>query len=85
MSRIGEELVLALDDVRVKPAVVPWAGASPRDLTREGIRRILKAQAGKSMGDGCDTEQYDLWLSIKKAPWKYQGAPLLISLGTRSH
>ena len=32
--RIGEQYVLALDDVRLKRAVEPWEGTSPRALTK---------------------------------------------------
>jgi len=57
---------------------LPWQGRSPRALTKGHKRFILKAQAGGSMGEFVDPEQYDLWRRIKKAPWRYQGAPLLV-------
>ena len=77
-SHVGDQLVFAgFEEFLVGAARVPWAGRSPRALTRGYERFTLKAQADKSMGDGVDPEQYDLWLPIKKAPWKYQGAPLL--------
>ena len=56
---------------------LPWEGRSPRALTKGYERFTLKAQAAKSVSDFVDPEQYDLWLTMKKAPWKYQGAPLL--------
>ncbi len=60
---------------------LPWEGRSPRELT-EGYKRFtLKAQAAKSVSGPKDSDQYDLWLPMKKAPWKYQGAPLLLEIG----
>ena len=70
---ISDQLALALDDVRLK---TPWGGASPRELTAAYLRFTLKAQAAKSMSDFVDPEQCDLFAQ-KKAPWIYQGAPLL--------
>ena len=58
----------------------PWGGRSPRELTSAYTRFTLKAQADKSVSDFVDVDQYDLWLTIKKAPWIYQGAPLLKAL-----
>ena len=78
LSRVGEQLELwgFLEETGCSSRE-PWGGRSPRALTRGYKRFILKAQAAKSMGDFVDPEQYDLWLPIKKAPWIYQGAPLL--------
>jgi len=60
---------------------LPWGGQSPRVLTAAYVRFTLKAQAKKSVSEfACDENQFDLWLPVKKAPWKYQGAPLLDSL-----
>ncbi len=55
----------------------PFEGMSPRVLTAGYALGILKAQAAKSTSDFVDPEQYDLWLTMEKAPWSYQGAPLL--------
>ncbi len=76
-SRIGDQLELGLPGL-VDPARQPWGGRSPRELTAAYERFKLKAQAVKSVSDSVDPEQYDLWMSIQKAPWKYQGAPLLV-------
>ena len=57
---------------------IPWGGRSPRALTRVALGLTLKAQAVKSVSDFVDPEQFDLWLPMKKAPWNYQGAPLLL-------
>ena len=57
---------------------MPWGGQSPRALTSAYRRFSLKAQAAKSVSDFVDPEQCDLWLPIQKAPWVYQGAPLLL-------
>ncbi len=56
---------------------LPWQGRSPRALTRGFERFTLKAQAAKSTSDFVSDDQFNLWLPMKKAPWKYQGAPLL--------
>jgi len=57
----------------------PWDGRSPRALTRGPGSHIFEAQAEKSVSDFVsDENQYDLWLTIKKAPWNYQGASLLV-------
>ncbi len=74
----SDQLELALPSrVMVGDASLPWSGRSPRALTRSYERFILKAQAKKSVSDFVDPEQYDFWRRIKKAPWSYQGAPLL--------
>jgi len=50
-------------------------------LTAAYERFTLKAQADKSViANDCDENQFDLWLPVKKAPWKYQGAPSLVPL-----
>jgi len=79
-SRIGEQLVLSLDDVRLKRVVVPWDGLSPRDLTRAGLRRILTAQDG---GHEVDPRQVEMFARFGRAPIQkgrapaYAGAPSL--------
>jgi len=80
-TREGDQLELRLgEEFLVGAARLPWGGRSPRALTRGYERFILKAQAKKSVRDSVDPNQYDLWLSTKKAPWLYQGAPLLQDL-----
>jgi len=72
--------VLQLDlfeDTVVGSSKTPWEGRSPRALTRGSKMFTLKAQAAKSVSDFVDDDQFDLWLPVKKAPWEYQGAPLL--------
>ena len=77
MTRIGDQLELGLHDVG-DPSRIPWGGRSPRALTAAYERFTLKAQAEKSVRDFVsDENQFDLWLPIKKAPWIYQGAPLV--------
>lgn len=83
MSRIGDQLTLALDDVRLQRVVEPWEGRSPRELTAAYERFILKAQAVKNMGDVYDGEQFDLWLPAKKAPRVSRWAPSLLPLPRR--
>jgi len=76
-SRIGEQLVLSLDDVRLQRVSVPWSGVSPRVLTKGHEVVILKAQAAKSMGDSVSADQGDLWPEWIKGPF-YEGAPTLL-------
>ncbi len=75
------------DQLDVWPAWVegieyaPWGGRSPRGLTRVALSLIFKAQAEKNVSDVyVDPAQYDLWLTAKKAPRKYRGAPLLLEI-----
>ncbi len=78
-SREGDQLELwSREELLVGAARVPWGGRSPRALTRGYGRFILKREREKSMSDFVNDDQYDLWLPIKKAPWSYQGAPLLL-------
>ncbi len=74
----GDQLELGLgEQFLVGADRLPWSGRSPRALTQGYKRFTLKAQAAKSVSGFIDPGQYDLWLPIKKAPWAYQGAPLL--------
>ena len=56
---------------------LPWRGKSPRELTRVGLGLILKPGGVKSVSDFVDPEQLELGLPTPRAPWRYQGAPLL--------
>ena len=79
-SRVGDQLELALDDVRLQRRVAPWGGRSPRELTRAHRRFTLKAQAAKSMGDVFrDVAQLALF-ELVEGPPLYRGAPLLFEL-----
>ena len=75
----SDQLILpGIEEAVVGSLRVPWGGRSPRALTKAHERFILKTQGAKSVSDfAFDENQYDLWLTIKKAPWRYQGAPLL--------
>ena len=73
-SRVGEQLELALDDVRLK---LPWGGRSPRALTG-GSRRLFLKRKQQSVSDFVGPGQCDLF---KKAAPRYSGAPLLLPLG----
>ncbi len=78
-SRIGEQLNLFDCTVgNLRGRLDPWEGRSPRELTTAYKRFTLKTQGEKKLSGPKDSEQYDLWLPIQKAPWKYQGAPLLL-------
>ncbi len=69
------QLELDLDDVRRR---VPWGGVQPRVLTRGYAQFIFKAQAVKKTSDSVDADQLPLFPGlVRKAPWVYQGAPLL--------
>ena len=79
MSPVGDQLELGLDDVRAELVQRPWGGQSPRALTACYKRFTLKAQAAKSVSDFVsDERQYDLWLPMKKSPFVYEGASLLV-------
>ncbi len=73
------QLELALDDVRVPVARVPWSGSSPRDLTRARLALFLEQSGKKSMRD---LLQYDLFADLsmlaERAPEEYSGAPSLL-------
>ncbi len=75
LPRVGDQLELfsAKEGGFVR---VPWAGRSPRDLTRVATSVILRAQAKKCVSDLASEGQYDLW-PIVKGP-AYGGAPLLL-------
>ena len=52
--RVGDQLELRLNDVRVR---IPWGGQSPRELTKVGLARSLKADgASRVNGDASQTE-----------------------------
>ena len=56
---------------------LPWYGRAPRDFTRVALSFIFKAQAAKDERF-FDVDQLPLFPRlVKKAPWTYQGAPLL--------
>jgi len=58
---------------------VPWAGRSPRDLTRGAKLLFLRREPQKSVSDPVSPLQLEMWPSWpKNAPRKYRGAPLLI-------
>ncbi len=80
MASFGDQLMLPFEG-ELDTKRIPWGGRSPRALTRVHLGLIFKPQGGKSVSDSVDPAQYDLWLTVKKAPWKYQGAPLLQELG----
>ena len=76
-SRVGEQLELSLDDVRLK---LPWQGRCPRVLTRAYNALYSRREAKKSMGDLKDPAQGELFVSGEEAPRLYRGAPLLLPL-----
>ncbi len=83
----GEQLELSLDDVRLKQAVVPWSGQSPRELTAAYKRFRLKTQGGGRevqlflhvMGESCGGIPVR-----KKGSSNYVGASTLLPLPRRS-
>ena len=56
---------------------LPWRGQSPRGLTRVHVNLIFKPEAGEQERTFVDRNQLEMWPAVKKAPWSYQGAPLL--------
>ncbi len=55
----------------------PWEGQAPRDLTAGRFGLFSRREPQKSMSDPADGAQLEFWPTGQKAPWKYQGAPLL--------
>ncbi len=79
----GDQLELwSNEQLLVGGARLPWGGRSPRALTR-GYKSIKLNPSVKSVSGFVDPEQYDLWLPVQKAPWRYQGAPSLLDLPRR--
>ncbi len=57
---------------------VPWAGRSPRELTRGRKFLFSRREPQKSVSDFVDTAQLELWPPTEKAlRFVYRGAPLL--------
>ncbi len=84
MFRIGDQLELSLDDVRLQRVVVPWSGSSPRVLTKAWKRFSLETQGG---GHEVDLGQYEMFekfgrepIQKKRVPGYLSGAPSLRSL-----
>jgi len=78
-SRVGELELERAGQLRL-PLYLgePWDGRSPRALTRGHVGVILKAQAEKSVSDFVsDENQLDLWVTVRKAPSLWEGAPSL--------
>ena len=80
VCRVGEQLGLSLDDVRLKRRVELWGGVSPRVLTRSYNRFTLKAQGG---GHGVDFRQVEMFRQFGRVPIRkkrnsaFGGAPTL--------
>ena len=56
---------------------LPWQGRSPRTLTRGHLAFIFKPEAQKRERFLIDPRQLLFELPGNKAPWTYQGVPLL--------
>ena len=72
---ISDQLDLWEDEV----ARLPWRGMSPRGLTLTKSPDVLflKRERQKDERFFVDPEQHVFSFLVDKAPWKYQGAPLL--------
>ena len=57
---------------------LPWQGQSSRVLTRSRKALFLRREPQKDDCFFVDPDQFDLWLTAKKAPRIYRGAPLLL-------
>ncbi len=66
-----------LDLWQVELDALPWQGQSPRVLTKGFVPLFLRREPQKDERFFVDPDQLDLWPTAKRAPWKYQGAPLL--------
>ncbi len=59
---------------------LPWQGRNPRSLTRASLGLFLKRERQKDDCFFVDPNQLLLMLAEPKAPWVYQGAPLLLEV-----
>ena len=59
---------------------LPWDGRSPRSLTRGAKALFLRRKPQKADRFFVDPDQLEVFGRRKKAPWGYQGAPLLKEL-----
>jgi len=67
-----------LDLWEVELQRLPWRGRSPRVLTRGGKALFLRRKPQKDVRFYAGPEQLDMFhAATRKAPWRYQGAPLL--------
>jgi len=58
---------------------LPWRGRNPRSLTRGSEALFLRREPEKDERFFVDPKQLEIvWRRQKKAPWAYQGAPLLV-------
>ena len=64
-------------DLFVDVEALPWYGRSPRSLTRASLALFLRREPQKDERFFVDPDQLSFGWPVKKAPWKYQGAPLL--------
>ncbi len=55
----------------------PWAGRSPRTLTRGYLGLFLRREPEQHASFFVDPNQIDMWPAAENVPWVYQGAPLL--------
>ncbi len=75
-----EQLELGLEDLR---KAVPWAGRSPRDLTRVRNLLFFKRELQKDDRFFVDPNQYDLFRAAITGRPLYGGAPSLLPLPRR--
>ncbi len=69
------QLELALDDVRRR---IPWAGRSPRGLTRSASLFIFEPSGKKKRERIRDPSQLELFARAVEGPPVYGGAPSLL-------
>ncbi len=57
----------------------PWSGRSPRALTKARLGLFLNREGEKHERFFADPDQLAFFpAEVEIAPWKYQGAPLLV-------
>ncbi len=66
-----------LDLWQVELDGLPWQGRSPRALTKVQKALFFKRERQERERFVADPDQLELWPIGQKAPWTYQGAPLL--------
>ena len=73
-----------LDLFEAELSRLPWRGQSPRALTRVQKGLFSRREPQKNERFFVDQNQIDMFpAAITGPPWKYRGAPLLVSLDRR--
>ena len=67
-------------DLFVDVVDLPWHGRSPRSLTRSAKALFFRREPQKNERFFVDPGQLEFELPGYNAPWRYEGAPLLVGI-----